>query len=145
MEKAEQYVMLFLFPQSLFYQSPPASSLIPHPARTGINHLREQHYRAEIASSLKMTKVYTCKHVHKTHTLACSPVSTFMPPCLLLTQTQPSPPAAHTQCVCMSSKRWVENYKLKVSAGEGRSCHRGFDMLLLQSVCGASDLPASVQ
>ena len=97
--------MLFLFPQSLFYQSPPASSLIPHPARTGINHLREQHYRAEIASSLKMTKVYTCKHVHKTHThlhVLQSPHSCH-PACFWHKHSPPHLQHTHSVCVCHQS------------------------------------------
>lgn len=60
-----------------------------------------------------MSPMYILQRDRPRYTPACSP----------LTQTQPPPPAAHIQYVCVSSKQWVETTN---SAGEGRSRFSGF-------------------
>lgn len=106
----------FLFPQSVSYQcllspsflfSPPFQERHQSPLRATL--------QGRNTSSLQMTLVYTQEH-HVHVSCACSAVGFSQVRAIahLLTQTQPSAPAAHIWSV--SSKQRVE----RVSAGEGR-------------------------
>lgn len=131
--------MLFLFPQSLSHQAL-LPLLSPRPARNGINHLREHHYRAETARSLQMTSVYTREHMHTDTSMSPMSPSGIIPgtchPALFWHKhSPPHPHLQHTYSVCViEAVGW--NYKLKVSAGEGRSNYSGFDVLLQQCMWG---------
>lgn len=161
MKKGEQYVMLFLFPQSLFYQS--LLPLLPvFPALTGMASITSESsitgQKHQAASSLQMTLVYTQEYMHTdtyTHPcLLCMFSCGILPPhaTLLSFDTNTAPPHHHHHhhlrhtygVLCVSSKQWVETTNSRSLQGREEAATVVL-VCCCYSVWGVSDLPACFQ
>lgn len=90
------------------------------------------------------TRTYAYRHIHVSYVSQWDHPR-YMPPCSLLTQTQPPPtPTCSTRTVCVSSKQWVETTSSR-SLQEREGATTVALMCCCNSVCGVSDHPACFQ